>query len=218
MTTHEVFHGSNGEATTALYKKLEAIGPVGFIAMNLFRACKASARAKLYSRKFKSVAYEKKQYSMDLLAAALSKHAEALNIVWGWRIDPNQNFHNWVLYVDLPSIGQVSFHTAARGKGPNYDREFDGSFKSAERIIEWCDHLLLGSGRAYENPERCSDHSRRGSPGQDPHPVGSATPPSGPDHSTDRATDGAGHRSGAGGLQEVRASPPPASPQQQTLV
>lgn len=37
MTALEVYEGSNGDATKALYAKLETFGPIGVIAMNLFR-------------------------------------------------------------------------------------------------------------------------------------------------------------------------------------
>lgn len=55
----------------------------------------------------------------------LCRHlAELGELGWGWKQDPAQEFHNWVLYVDLPN-GQVSFHTAARGEGPDYAGDWD---------------------------------------------------------------------------------------------
>ena len=46
-------------------------------------------------------------------------------------------FNKWVLYVDLPNIGQVSFHSPERLAGPDYDGEWDGARLSAERIIRF---------------------------------------------------------------------------------
>jgi hypothetical protein len=52
-----------------------------------------------------------------------------------------QEFHQWVLYVDLPT-GQVSFHTAARGVGPDYPGKWDGvRGTGAIRIIKWASSL-----------------------------------------------------------------------------
>lgn len=36
MTPMEIYLGSDGEATKALYARLEAAGPIGAVAMNLF--------------------------------------------------------------------------------------------------------------------------------------------------------------------------------------
>lgn len=142
MNALAIYNTSNGELTRNLYVTLEAIGPVGFIAMNLFRAQKASSRAKEYSRRFKGVAYDKKNWSMGLLCAALEQHGAALGIVFGWKQDPEQKFYPWVLYVDLPT-GQVSFHSATRGNGPDYLGEWDGSTNtSAGRIIRWVQGIL----------------------------------------------------------------------------
>lgn len=140
VNAFQIYTGSNGEATTALYKHLETLGPAGIVAVNLFRACKCSERAKVYSRRYKGDAYGRKQWSLDQLALALQKHPE-LGIRWGWKIDPSQTFHNWVIYVDLPR-GQVSFHTASRGVGPDYPGEWDGQGLSAQRIVSHVQNLL----------------------------------------------------------------------------
>ena len=141
-----VYEGSNGDLTKALYQRLEAVGPIGVIAMNLFRAQKCSERAKVYrGRRYKDAAYGRKQWSMDNLAAALTEHAEALGIAWGWAIDPEQAYHNVVLYIEIPT-GQVSFHTDARGKGPNYLAPWDGVRGiSPTRICRFCADVLAGA-------------------------------------------------------------------------
>jgi hypothetical protein len=113
-----VFQGSNGDATIALYDELRALRPAGIVALELFRAQKASSRAKAYRGK----AYDKKEWALGNLVQALAEH-DALR--WGWKQDPAQEFHKWVLYVDLPN-GQVSFHAGARGAGPDYAGDWDG--------------------------------------------------------------------------------------------
>lgn len=138
-----VYQGSDGEATKRLYNTLEALGPVGFVAANLFRACKSSERAKVYrGGGYRGKAYDRKQWAMDNLCRALSAEAAALGIAWGWGIDAKQDYHRHVLYVELPT-GQVSFHTACRGEGPDYITGWDGMRgQSADRVIRWCARLL----------------------------------------------------------------------------
>lgn len=126
-----IYEGSNGEATKALYAELEPIGPIGLIATNLFRAHKASARAKVYRGgergrgSYRSMAYDRKEWSLGNLQDVLTRYGTELGIAWGWKEDPAQEFHRWVLYVDLPT-GQVSFHTAHQGSGPDYSGAWDG--------------------------------------------------------------------------------------------
>jgi hypothetical protein len=146
----KIYEGSNGDATKALYDELTRIGPVGVIATNLFLAQKNSARAKVYrgglrgKGSFRGMAYDRKQWAMDNLAKALSEHAEAAGIQWGWGIDEAQAKHNAVLYIDIPT-GQVSFHTGARGDGPEYPGVWDGvRGASVDRVCRWCARLLEG--------------------------------------------------------------------------
>ncbi len=141
MTTAEIYAASDGEATKALYARLEKLGPAGLIAVNLFRAQKCSARAKVYRRRYKGEAYDRKNWSMQNLCKALIENWH-IGIKFGWKEDPSQEYHKWVLYVDLPT-GQVSFHAAAPGAGPDYDGEWDGIRDvAADRIIAWIDQLL----------------------------------------------------------------------------
>jgi hypothetical protein len=139
-----IYEGSNGDATKALYTKLEALGPAGVVAMNLFRASKCSARAKVYrGGGFRRDAYDRKNWSIANLCTALnSGRAQA---PWGWKQDPHQEFHCWVLYVDLPT-GQTSFHSATRGEGPDYPGDWDGVPEaSAGRILRWIENLFQNS-------------------------------------------------------------------------
>lgn len=143
-----IYNGSDGNATKALYDRLETYGPVGQVAMNLFRAQKCSARAKVYRGgnghgSYRSQAYSRKQYSMQNLAKILGEHAKALGISWGWGRDDRQEKHDTVLYVDLPT-GQVSFHTEGRGEGPDYPGKWDGVRNaSTGRIIGFCVQVLV---------------------------------------------------------------------------
>jgi hypothetical protein len=140
-----VYLGSDGKATNALYAKLHERGPLGFIAVNLFRACKSSERAKLYRQHgFRSSAYDRKQWSIDNLTKALTAYADRLCIKWGWGVDEKQPMHNQVLYVELPE-GQVSFHTGLRGKGPLFDGEWDGARGTAPQRVCRLAARVLGS-------------------------------------------------------------------------
>lgn len=140
----KIYEGSNGDATRALYAELEQLGPIGVIGLNLFRACKCSERAKEYrGRGYKGAAYDRKQWSMDNLCTALEGNAASLDIVWGWGVDEKQDYHRHVLYVEL-ATGQVSFHSATRGKGPDYPSGWDGRpGQSAGRICQWVARILV---------------------------------------------------------------------------
>ncbi len=142
-----VFQGSSGDATIALYDELRGLGPAGTVALELFRAQKSSSRAKVYrGGGFRGKAYDKKQWAMDNLARALT---ELGALPWGWKLDPKQEFHNWVLYVDLPN-GQVSFHTAARGAGPDFAGDWDGvKDASATRVCRYIADLFSPRQRKW---------------------------------------------------------------------
>ncbi len=138
-----IYDASDGEATKALYARLEQLGAVGFIATNLFRAQKSSSRAKVYrGGRYRRAAYDRKQWAMINLANALVENASGLGMRWGWGIDETQPRRSTVLYIDLPT-GQVSFHTEARGPGPDYPAEWDGAVGTAPtRICRWIGELL----------------------------------------------------------------------------
>lgn len=123
-----VYAGSSGDDTKALYAALEKLGVPGVVAMNLFRACKASERAKEYRGRYKRAAYEKKQWSIDnLCTALLARPVEGIS--FGWAIDERMRAsgapHFNVLYVDT-WFGQISFHSDTRGAGPDYGGQWDG--------------------------------------------------------------------------------------------
>lgn len=154
MKAEYVYAQSNGEVTTEYYKRLAAIGPIGVVAMNVFRAHKCSVRAKGYrKRSHKSNAYERKQYSLEQLSSVLSLHGTMLGITWGWKKDPGVKFggteyeeghDSWVLYVDLP-VGQVSYHSPTQLRQMQlYAGEWDGmKGASADRILKFCDDVYF---------------------------------------------------------------------------
>lgn len=151
MRATGVFQTSEAEVTKRYYAELSRRGELGLVALNLFRAQKCSARAKLYRGgirgigSYRSMAYQRKSWSMKNLGAILELHGEQLGIVWGWKRDPKTPIGgeaSWVLYVDLPHNGQVSFHAPAKGAGPIYAGEWDGQKKSLERILAFCDRVF----------------------------------------------------------------------------
>lgn len=143
LTVSAIYQGSNGEATSALYAKLGNMGLAGVIAINLFRACKTSERAKVYrGGRYRRAAYDTKNYSITNLDRALSECADLLGIRWGWKQDPAADCHAWVLYVDLPT-GQVSFHALTRLSTVDYPGDWDRQLgQSPDRIIKWVCYLL----------------------------------------------------------------------------
>jgi hypothetical protein len=172
-----VYLGSDGEATRALYAGLESQhGAAGAVAVNVFRACKCSERAKVYrGRGYRGAAYDRKQWSLDNLAAALSRQADELGIVWGWGVDEAQPVHRFVLYVDLPT-GQVSYHTGVRRAGPDYAGEWDGvRGEGPRRICRWIASL-------FGEPQQTT-----ATPHPDPPPQGGREPASVPSSIADGA-------------------------------
>jgi hypothetical protein len=150
MSARDIYDGSDGDATKRYYQRLCEAGPIGVVAMNLFRAQKCSARAKKYRGgikgvgSFRSLAYERKTYSMEELCGALQLHGSKLGINFGWKLDPATPLNggaSWVLYVDLPHLGQISFHSPTRMPGPDYPGEWDRERRSEERILAFCEHV-----------------------------------------------------------------------------
>jgi hypothetical protein len=160
MLAKQIFKQSNGAVTKAYYSDLEKLGPVGVVALNLFRAQKCSTRAKKYRGgikglgSYRDMAYDRKQYSMQNLCEVLGQHGASLGIVFGWKIDPREHSRNkWVLYVDIPT-GQASFHCEKRFAGPDYQKEWDGGHGSENHILEFCDSLFRKeSCSTYPKPE-----------------------------------------------------------------
>lgn len=147
LTAANVYASSDGELTKQFYAELGKRGPIGAVAINLFRAQKCSARAKVYrGGGYRGMAYERKQWSIGNLCKILEQHAGELNIVWGWAEDPATPLRgqaSYVLYIELPGYDQVSFHSPTRGAGPDYTGLWDGVFASQERIIAFCGLVMM---------------------------------------------------------------------------
>lgn len=144
-TIMRIYQGSNGEATKMLYRDLEAFGPMGVIALSLFRASKCSERAKVYRKGpgYKTEAYARKDWSIKNLAAILllAQRAGQVDLKWGWAVDEElrgrADPHHHILYVELPT-GQVSFHVGHRYDGPDFAGQWDGVRDvQAERICRF---------------------------------------------------------------------------------
>jgi hypothetical protein len=146
-TVRECYRGSDGKKTMALFDRLHFSGENGELAILLFRAIKASSRAKVYRGKsdtgesYRSLAYNKKGDTLKQLAEFLD-NAGCGSSVFGWKIDEHAEHQNrWVFYVEL-STGQVSFHSPTRHQGPTFDGSWDRSGESEERIIRFCEEVL----------------------------------------------------------------------------
>ena len=126
---NQIYDGNDGEATKTMYEALKAIGPVGEIACNVFRAEKNSQRAKGYrSRRSTGKAYDTKGWAISNLCDLLTRHYVEHGIEWGWGVDSKmaaEDPHRHVLYVQTP-FGPCSFHSDYRGKGPDWPHEWDG--------------------------------------------------------------------------------------------
>ena len=149
---YSIFEGSDGEATKALYAHLASLGASGQIALELFRAQKASSRAKVYRGgmrgrgSFRSMANDRKGWALNNLCEALVMSAAEVGICWGWGADEKEPVHRHVLFVELPT-GQVSFHSGERYAGPDYDGAWDGVRDAgADRMLRWVRRLLVAEG------------------------------------------------------------------------
>ncbi len=139
-----VYRGSSAEATRALYRRLEALAPRGPIAVKLLQACKASERAKTYSRRFAAQAYDKKDWAIGELCRALIAEPDVVTS-WGWGRDPKAVGFENVIYVDVPGSGQISFHTEHRRDGPDYRAAWDGAVGNGPtRICLWAAMVIAG--------------------------------------------------------------------------
>lgn len=154
------YEGSNGDATMALYRELQGHGAAGHIAVNVFRAMKASERAKVYrggergadgrtGRSYRDMASDRKRWAIDNLVKTLLERAEDLGIGWGWarnRYLPTLGCE-WVLHIDLPT-GQVSIDCGDRGAGPDFEPGWDDVIRAGPpRIARWCEQVLGGGAQ-----------------------------------------------------------------------
>lgn len=167
-----VYRASDGDATRALYARLELMAPRGIVAVNLLRTCKASERAKAYGRarggrgapNYRAMAYDKKDWAIGELCRALVPLADDLGIAWGWGLDPKAVHFENVIYVEAPGAGQVSFHTHYRRDGPDYAGRWDGVVGDApRRICRWVEAVLDGRELNNEGENDGAQDRRQGS-------------------------------------------------------
>jgi hypothetical protein len=147
----DIYLGSHGGRTRSYLSKLEKLGWEGKVAAQVFRAQKASSRAKAYKGGLTNVSYSDLAY--DAKAKAISRLCELLaedptRMTWGWKEDPSEDYAPWVLYVELPN-GQVSFHSRERMTGPNFVGKWDEAYDSDLRILQFCDNAF-----GYDGPVR----------------------------------------------------------------
>lgn len=149
LKARQVYEGSHGGQTRSFCSALEKTGHFGKIAAQLFRAQKASARAKVYRGgiknsygnriSYRTLAYSRKGECLSGLCDLLK--ADACGLTWGWGTDEKQPFAVHVLYVDLPQ-GQVSLHSTKRFVGSDYAGQWDGQNRSEQRILWFCDRIM----------------------------------------------------------------------------
>jgi hypothetical protein len=143
----QIYQASDAAATRQLYRNLESCGIDGKLAAALLRAQKSSERAKVYGRtSYRGRAYDRKEEAMSAVCALLN----GTKYQWGWGSDDDQPMYRHVLYLDLPT-GQVSFHAAVRGQGPDYPGSWDGiPRQSPSRICRWAAIILVADGFELE--------------------------------------------------------------------
>lgn len=144
-----IFAQNDGDVTKAYYARLNSLGPLGQLAVALFRAQKRSTAAKKYrGGGFRGAAYDVKNWSLSEICRILLSFDSAtfvpshgVTFSWGWQRDPNTPGFEWVLYVELPT-GQASFHSAERLKGPDFNGKWDGvRGGSVTSILAFCDSI-----------------------------------------------------------------------------
>jgi hypothetical protein len=149
MKAAAIFEQNAGHVTKAYYAELAKCGHAGELAVALFRCQKRSSAAKKYrGSRFRSAAYDVKNWSLSEVARLLQK--DNLGMAWGCGRDENTPNFEWVLYCELPQ-GQVSFHSAERLNGPVYSRGWDGFHMSKERILRFCDQVQAVWGTVAED-------------------------------------------------------------------
>lgn len=145
------YWGSDGALTLQAFAALLACGYNGELACLLFRAMKASTRAKVYrggngKDSYRKLSYDRKGESLALLCEFLTGCSADC---WGWKMDHSAQHNNrWVLYVELPN-GQVSFHSEKRYSGPEFKGEWNRDSHSEESVVTFCEEVI-----ADESPEQ----------------------------------------------------------------
>lgn len=108
------------------------------VAAALFRALKCSDVASRYYGKYAEARYEAKDKTLLHLCETLQQS----HFPWGWREDNNDDFEPWSLYVELPG-GLVVLQSSDRTDGPDYDGQLENEDATGDRILDYCDAMLL---------------------------------------------------------------------------
>lgn len=138
-----VFLGSDAATTRAYLRALDSRSVPGKLAAALFRAQKASTRAKQYRGDSVDLAYDRKGDALSRLSELLTEGDAGLR--WGWGEDSMQRIAPYVLYVDLhpqETGGQASFHSPTRFCGPDYPGEWDCASDSKLSVLLFCDQVM----------------------------------------------------------------------------
>ena len=96
---------------------------------------------------YSDLAYQKKAEAVAALCEILS--TDPCGMTWGWQHSSQKDYPPWVLYLDLPQ-GQVTFHSAERLTGPDYEGQWDREHESEQRVLEFCDSLVGYEGLLRE--------------------------------------------------------------------
>jgi hypothetical protein len=143
MTVIEVFKQNNGDVTKAWYAEMNAKGKAGELAVALFRAQKRSTAAKKYRGRFTRDAYDVKNWSISEVVRILwSPPMPFPDMEWGWAYDARAVNFEHVLYVELPGIGQCSFHSSTRLAGPDFTGVWKPIPDSLTSILTFCDSVI----------------------------------------------------------------------------
>lgn len=142
MHAVDAFQTKIASETVAYQNELILRGELGQIAFGLFRAQKRSTKAKDYRGSLRRSSYDGKNEALKYLDSALTLWDAELGINWGWKRDQRQEYHNQVLYVELPDHGQCSFHSATSVSKKEFDGEWDSSKPVLETVLEFCDFVM----------------------------------------------------------------------------
>ena len=142
MHAVDAFKTTKADETVAYQNELILRGELGQIAFGLFRAQKRSTKAKSYRGAMRRNSYDGKGEALQYLDAALTLWDAEFGINWGWKKDPKQEYHNQVLYVELPGHGQCSFHSSAAAGPKQFGGEWDSSKPVIETVLEFCDFVI----------------------------------------------------------------------------
>ena len=141
MKAQEAFDSRVASVTLGYQNELIMRGEPGQLAFGLFRAQKRSTRAKQYRRRWKSQTYQGKSDALRFVDAALTAWAELLQVQWGWATDPGQQVHNQILYVEIPNVGQCSYHSERRFSAKEFPGQWDRGC-SRETVLRYCDMVM----------------------------------------------------------------------------